>query len=118
MRDLTGLVDAAVFRVADTARFLWQQLDDAHIIYDTRSGHSQALNDFAWEIFAIIEDKPCRLSDIQAEVERILEQPLTDDLKRQVRMTVAEFDKMGLIEPVKPAEENENQGQGHGFRNN
>jgi len=100
--DAANLVDRAVFRMVDTASFLWKHLDDAHIIFDTRSGHSQALNDFAHEIFDIIKESPGRLSDIMDDVERILEQPLTDDLKQQIRMTVVAFDKMGLIRPVKP----------------
>lgn len=86
--------------MVDTACFLWEHLDDAHIIYDTRSGYSQVLNDFACEIFDIIEETPGRLSDIMDDVEKIIERPLTDDLKQQVRMTVVAFDKMGLIEPV------------------
>ncbi|PCI46161.1 MAG: hypothetical protein COB49_09010 [Alphaproteobacteria bacterium] len=104
--DFNNLVNTAVFKVVDTACFLWKNMDDAHIIYDKRSGHSQVMNDFAREVFDIIADKPCRLSDIMTEVQKILEQILTDELKLQVRKTVMEFDKMGLIEPV--ISENEN----------
>lgn len=100
--DLKSLINTAVFKVADTACFLWKSMDDAHIIYDRRSGHSQAMNNFAREIFDIIADKPRHLSDIMTELQEILEQPLSDDLKQQVQTTVAEFDKMGLIEPLKP----------------
>ena len=46
----------AVFRVADAASFLWQNMDDVYIIYDKRSGYSQALNEFAREILALIEE--------------------------------------------------------------
>lgn len=102
---LNDFINTAVFRVTDTACFLWQHMDDAHIIYDERSGHSQALNDFAYEILDIIGEKPCRLSDILATLARILERPLEEELTQQVFQTVAEFDKMGLIEPVKPSGE-------------
>ncbi len=98
----SDLLETAVFKVADTASFLWKNMDDAHIIYDLRSGHSQALNEFAFEIFTLIEEKPRKLSEILAELEIILERPVEDELKQQVAQTVAEFDKMGLIEPVKP----------------
>ncbi|MCF6216240.1 MAG: HPr-rel-A system PqqD family peptide chaperone [Emcibacter sp.] len=81
-------------------------MDDAHIIYDKRSGHSQALNDFAREIFDIIEDKPRNLPEILAALELILERPIEDDLKQQILQTVTEFDKMGLIEPVNLHNEN------------
>ncbi len=96
-----NFINTAVFKVTNTASFLWKNMDDAHIIYDKRSGHSQALNDFAREIFDIIDDKPCGLSTIEAELEKLLERPLGDELKQMVKKTVAEFDKMGLIEPVK-----------------
>lgn len=99
--DLNDLIDRAVFKVTDTACFLWKHMDDAHVIYDKRSGHSQAMNDFAREIFDIIADKPCRLSDVMAELEIFLEQPLSEELTQQVRNTIIEFDKMGLIEPMR-----------------
>lgn len=98
--DVSDLDKLAVFRIADTASFLWESMDDAHIIYDTRSGHSQALNDFAREIFAILEDQPSSLADILHELELLLESPPDDALKQQVHKTILEFDNMGLIEPV------------------
>lgn len=98
--NIDKIMNMAVFRIADTACFLWHNMDDAHIIYDTRSGHSQAMNDFAREIFAIIEEKPRSLSDILVELQEILEHSLESDLIEQVLRTVVEFDKMGLIEPV------------------
>ena len=74
------LSEKAVYRVMDTACFLWKNMDDAHIIYDKRSGHSQALNNFAREIFAILEDGPCSSADIISELAEILERPLDDEL--------------------------------------
>lgn len=90
----------AVFRMADTACFLWENFDDAHIIYDIRSGHSQALNDFAREILDIIGEEPRSLAAIMDELRFILGKPPGDELIQQVQSTIAEFDKMGLIEPV------------------
>lgn len=101
MSNSYNFINVAVFKVTNAAYFLWKYMDDAHIIYDKRSGHSQAINDFSREIFDIIDDKPCSLSTIEAELEKLLERPLGDDLKQMVEKTVAEFDKMGLIEPVK-----------------
>jgi len=100
--EIVDYYETAVFQIVDTACFLWKNMDDAHIIYDKRSGHSQAMNDFAREIFDIIEEKPARLSDITAEVQIVLERPLDDELRQQIRQTVNMFDQMGLIEPVKP----------------
>ncbi len=101
LKNTNNLIKTAVFKVADTACFIWKNMDDAHIIYDRRSGHSQAMNNFAREIFDIITDEPCGLSKIINELQGILEQPLSDTLKLQVERTVVEFDKMGLIEPMK-----------------
>jgi len=84
-------------------------MDDAYIIYNKRSGHSQAMNEFAREIFAMIEEQPRRLIDIEQELEALLERTLDADLKQKVAQTVAEFDKMGLIEPVAHPQENNNQ---------
>jgi len=100
-----NLSKTAVFRVTDAASFLWEHMDDAHIIYDQRSGHSQALNDFAREIFDIIEDKPSSLQDILAVLELILERTIGDDLLEQIQQTLEMFDKMGLIEPIAPCHE-------------
>lgn len=97
---MNDLIETAVFQVADTACFLWKNMDDAQIIYDSRSGYSQALNEFASEIFDIIEEKPSCLSDIIGELEVILERPLEDELQQQVRDTIIIFDEMGLIEPI------------------
>ncbi|VAX06372.1 hypothetical protein MNBD_ALPHA03-153 [hydrothermal vent metagenome] len=101
-----NFLSTAVFKIPNAAGFLWEHMDDAHIIYDTRSGHSQALNDFAREIFDIIEDKPRSLPEILVALELILERPIEDDLKQQILKTVTEFDKMGLIEPVNLHNEN------------
>tara|TARA_B100001939_G_scaffold348193_1_gene373641 strand:+ start:2672 stop:2986 length:315 start_codon:yes stop_codon:yes gene_type:complete len=98
---VTAFYEKAVFRVPDTARFLWQHWDDAYVIYDTRSGHTQAMNELAREVLAIIEDHPCSLGDILRELENIMGQPLSAALGQQILDTLKEFDKMGLIEPVR-----------------
>lgn len=98
--DPHNLINTAVFHVADTACFIWRNMDDAYIIYDKRSGHSQAMNDFAREIFAIIEEKPSSLLEIRQELESLLEKPLGGELMQKVVQTLVEFDKMGLIEPI------------------
>tara|TARA_R110002072_G_scaffold31000_7_gene96185 strand:- start:862 stop:1206 length:345 start_codon:yes stop_codon:yes gene_type:complete len=95
----------AVFKIPDTADFLWRSMDDAHVIYDARSGHSQVLNDFAREILALIEDEPRDLEGLFKELEHILEISLEADLKEQVLTTLVAFDKMGLIEPAVLQEE-------------
>ena len=100
--ELNDLIDRAVFQVANTACFLWKNMDDAHIIYDNRSGYSQALNEFACEILDIIGEKPSSLSDILTALQVILDRPIEDELQQQVRETLVIFDQMGLIEPMKP----------------
>lgn len=94
------LYKTAVFKIPDAAAFIWRSMDDAHVIYDGRSGHSQVLNDFAREILALIEDAPCDVAQIYRELESILGRSLDEILQNQVLETLSEFDKMGLIEPV------------------
>ncbi|PCJ38545.1 MAG: hypothetical protein COA81_12865 [Alphaproteobacteria bacterium] len=99
------LINTAVFHIVDTACFLWETMDDAYVIYDKRSGHSQVLNDFAREIFALFEDGPCSLPDLLIAFEEILERPVEDELKQQIRQTIVIFDSMGLIEPIMSEQE-------------
>ncbi|WP_321389652.1 HPr-rel-A system PqqD family peptide chaperone [Emcibacter sp.] len=95
-----SLYETAVFRIGDTAGFLWKNWDDAYIIFDPRSGHTQAMNIFAREILAIIEEKPSSLQDICHELETVMEEKFSEDIRQNIRQTMAEFDKMGLIEPT------------------
>lgn len=101
LSEVYNVIDKAVFEVADTAYLLWKHMDDAYIVYDQRSGHSQVMNDFAREIFAIMEEKPCHLGDIMTELHKILDHSLDDELQQKIRQTIIEFDKMGLIMPMK-----------------
>ncbi|MFC7049367.1 HPr-rel-A system PqqD family peptide chaperone [Emcibacter nanhaiensis] len=95
-----SLYETAVFRVGDTAGFLWKNWDDAYVIFDPRSGHTQAMNIFAREILAIIEEKPSTLDQVCNELERVMEEKISEDIRLNIRQTMAEFDKMGLIEPT------------------
>jgi len=94
-----NIYNEAVFQVRNTADFLWKFWDDAYIVYDLRSGHTQVMNEFAREIFSILEDKPQNLSGVEAEVENLMEENLSPDMKENIRQTIIEFDHMGLIEP-------------------
>ena len=95
-----SVYESAVFRVADTAGFLWKNWDDAYVIFDPRSGHTQAMNIFAREILAIIEEKPSTLERVCQELESVLEEKISEDIRGNIRQTMMEFDKMGLIEPT------------------
>ncbi len=91
---------SAVYRVPSAAGFFWSEWDDASIVYDPRSGHTQVLNDFARELLALYEDGPKNLSALFFEFEKIIESQLDDTTKEQIVETVAGFDNMGLIEPL------------------
>lgn len=91
---------SAVFRIPEAADFLWSGWDDASIIYDLRSGHTQVLNEFAREIFALFEDGQKSINDLTAEFEDITEKKLDQALINKIIATLNEFDTMGLIEPV------------------
>lgn len=90
----------AVYRVPSAAGFIWSEWDDASIVYDPRSGHTQVLNDFARELLALYEDGPKNLNSLFFEFEKILETKIDPQTKEQIVETVNGFDTMGLIEPV------------------
>ncbi len=90
----------AVYRIPSAAGFIWSEWDDANIVYDPRSGHTQVLNDFARELLALYEDGPKNLNSLYFEFEKILEKKLDQTTKNQILETVNGFDAMGLIEPV------------------
>ena len=89
-----------MYGVPDTANFLWSGWEDARIVYDRRSGHTQVLNDFARELLALYEDGPKTLADLFDEFAKIVETDLDEPLKIKIVETLNEFDTMGLIEPV------------------
>lgn len=90
----------AVFRIVGAADFLWSEWDDASILYDRRSGHTQVFNDFARELLSLYEDGPKTIEDLYVEFSKIIESDLDQSIKIKIVETAAEFDTMGLIEPV------------------
>ncbi len=90
----------AVFRIPNAADFLWSGWEDSSILYDRRSGHTQVFNEFAREIFALYQDGPKSIDDLSSDFEKLTEKKLDQALKNKIVETVAEFDNMGLIEPV------------------
>jgi len=88
-----------VFKIVNAASFCWQKRDDAFVVFDQRSGHTQVMNELAYEIMDMISEEPLSLSGVYSELEKSLEGPLPEELQNTIRETVEEFDKMGLIEP-------------------
>ena len=89
-----------IYHVPNQADLVWSEWEDASIVYDPRSGHTQVLNDFARELLALFEDGPKTLETLFNEFEEILEHPLDGETKNSIVETVTNFDTMGLIEPV------------------
>ena len=92
--------NSLVYHVPNQAELVWSEWEDASIVYDPRSGHTQVLNEFARELLALFEDGPKTFDQIFDEFEGILESPLDDVTKNNIVETVVGFDTMGLIEPV------------------
>lgn len=88
------------FSVPDSNNFLWSDWEDASVVYDKRSGHTQVLNEFAREILALFEDGPKKFDDICFELEEIMDNDLDDESMALIIQTIDGFDTMGLIEPV------------------
>jgi len=92
--------NTAVFCSPNSADLIWSEWEDASIVYDPRSGHTQVLNEFSRELFALYEDGPKNLSQLFFEFEKIIETKLDDQTKANIIEAVSGFDTMGLIEPV------------------
>lgn len=88
------------FKAPDSNNFLWSEWEDASVVYDKRSGHTQVLNEFAREILAMFEDGPKKFDDICFELEEIMGNDLDEENMALVVQTIDGFDTMGLIEPV------------------
>ena len=94
-------MDNIVYCVPDKNNFLWSEWEDASIVYDKRSGHTQVLNEFAREILALFEDGPKKVDDVCDELEEIMSAALDQESLAVIEKTIVGFDEMGLIEPVK-----------------
>ena len=90
----------AVFHVPNSDGLIWSEWDDASIVYDPRSGHTQVLNEFARELFALYEDGPKTLDQLLSEFEKIIEAEADETTRKNIIETVSGFDSMGLIEPI------------------
>lgn len=93
-------IKSAVYHVPNAAGFLWSEWEDASIVYDPRSGHTQVLNEFARELLALLEDGPKSTFELYIEFEKIIEADLDQFTKDKIIETVKGFDTMGLIEPL------------------
>lgn len=100
MVGLTTTEQKAVWDVPGAAFFSWQHRDDAWILYDSRSGHTQALNDFAREALACLEDEPLSLEGLCGEFAKFLEIPPSDSLREDLQEVIVDFDRKGLISPL------------------
>lgn len=89
-----------IYSVPNNNDFLWSEWEDACVVYDKRSGHTQVLNEFAREILALFEDGPKNFEDICIELEEIMGNDLDDESVALIVNTINGFDAMGLIEPV------------------
>ncbi|MCP5382877.1 MAG: HPr-rel-A system PqqD family peptide chaperone [Kordiimonadaceae bacterium] len=89
-----------VFHVPDNAGLIWSEWEDASIVYDPRSGHTQVLNEFARELLALYEDGPKSLDQLLAEFSKIIDAEPDATTTQNIIETVAGFDNMGLIEPI------------------
>lgn len=94
-------IKTVTFNVPDSNNYLWSEWEDASVVYDKRSGHTQVLNEFAREILALFEDGPKKFDDICFELEEIMGNDLDEESLALIIQTINGFDTMGLIEPVK-----------------
>lgn len=98
--ELANNTEKAVWHVPGAAFFVWQYWDDAWILYDSRSCHTQVLNEFAREALACLEDAPLSVDGLYQEFAQLLEKSPSDTLRGELVNIIEDFDRKGLISPL------------------
>lgn len=84
--------------VPDWERLIWQQFDDEYIVFDIRCSETHYLNELAVEALKHLRCNDLTVSKLACS----LNQVYGDDVVsvETIAHLVAEFDRLGLIEPV------------------
>jgi PqqD family protein of HPr-rel-A system len=93
------------WRLARGCHLRWRSWeDDEFVVYHVESGDTHLLNSVSAEALRSLEQAPADADELTGRVSQRLEIEPTDTLKSQLRQLLAEFDQLGLIEPVDASE--------------
>ena len=74
------------------------------MVFNTASGDTHFLNDFAGAILQYLEAGPATLAEILEHIEKSSGEALAPELAAQIQGLIEKFDESGLIEPTGPLE--------------
>lgn len=80
--------------------FVWRELSDIALVFDPLSGQTHLLDYFSREILDQIATRPRRLDELAEALAATIEEPVTDQLRTRIQVTLQEFDRLGLIFPL------------------
>lgn len=78
----------------------WLGWDGFYMVFSPASGEMHLLDPLAREIVDVIAEKPRSARDLLLEMEKILDVELSPELSDKIMGSLAELDKIGLVEPV------------------
>lgn len=88
-----------VIRLLDEPALLWRPLDDEIVVYHEYSGATHRLDPFAAEVFDRLRLGPADAAELSRRIATSLDVTLDEPLERSVGDIIADFQRLGLVEP-------------------
>jgi PqqD family protein of HPr-rel-A system len=86
--------------VPKQVRLLWRLWNDEYIVFNPASGHTHLLNLIAGEALKALEQSPGSSTDVMERISGAIGVEPSAELLGHLSKLIAEFDELGLIEPV------------------
>jgi PqqD family protein of HPr-rel-A system len=93
----------AAWRTVSLADLHWRVWEEQYVVYNDLSGHTHLLDPMAALILREI-DEYCETAELVERLAALLEVKVDDDLRGSIERTLAELDKLYLIERVNGAD--------------
>jgi PqqD family protein of HPr-rel-A system len=86
--------------VPNTDQLVWLGWDGFYMVFHPASGEMHLLDGLAREIVDVIAGKPCTEAELLLQMAEIFDSGLSPELSKKIMGSLAELDKIGLLEPV------------------
>ena len=81
----------------------WAELGDEYIVFNPWADEIHRLNPMAAAVLAELEAKPLPIEQLAINLTSLLGTQADDELCKQLRGIVAQFDELGLVSPLRRA---------------
>lgn len=88
------------WRVAEGFPLYWHHWDNEFVVYNTGSGDTHLLDVVAAEALKILDTAPANLLELVQKLSASLEIEVDGDFVAHLETRLANFHKLGLIEPI------------------